>query len=64
MNDTVVSEVLNVLDAENLHIILPVIFQSLACMPVDIFSLPHNFCLIIQRFAKGHVYLDDVIINI
>ena len=52
MNDTVVSEVLNVLDAENLHIILPVIFQSLACMPVDIFSLPHNFCLIIQRFAK------------
>lgn len=64
MNDTVVSEVLNVLDAENLHIILPVIFQCFACMPVEDFSLPHNFCLIIQRFAKWHVYLDVIIINI
>lgn len=64
MNDTVASEVLDVLDAENLHVILPVIFQSLGCMPVEVFSLSHNFCLISKRFAKWHVYLDIIIINI
>ena len=49
VNDTVASAVLYGLDAEDLHIILPVFFlaQSLGYMPVEFFSLSQNSCFII-----------------